>query len=54
MQPNLIALLFVMLTAAAAAQNKVLTVADFETGNVSQLGTQKAQSDSIINMKAAD
>ncbi len=47
MQSHLLALFFVVLTATAHAQSKVLTVADFETGDVSQLGTQKAQSDSI-------
>ncbi len=48
MQSHLLAFLFITLTAAAQAQSKVLTVADFETGDVSLLSMQKAQSDSII------
>ena len=47
MKSFLFALFFVALTAAAHAQSKVLTVADFETGDVSQLPTQKALDDSI-------
>lgn len=47
MKSCLLAFLFIALTAAAQAPSKVLKVADFETGDVSQLGTQKAQSDSI-------
>jgi polysaccharide lyase-like protein len=47
MKSSLLVFCLLTLTAAAQAQNKVLMVADFETGDVSQLGTQKAQSDSI-------
>lgn len=47
MKSSLLAFCLVTLTLAAHGQQTVLTVADFETGDVSQLSTQKAQSDSI-------
>lgn len=47
MKYSLFVFSFFALTAIARAQSPVLKVADFETGDISQLGTQKAQSDSI-------
>lgn len=45
--PTCLLILFVMLTAALHAQSTMLKVADFETGDLTQLTTQKAQEDSI-------
>ncbi len=47
MKSSLLPFCLLALIFSAHAQSKVLTVADFETGDISQLGTQKAQSDSI-------
>lgn len=47
MKPHLLTFLLISLTAAAQEPSGLLRVADFETGDVSQLGTQKAREDSL-------
>jgi hypothetical protein len=47
MKPVLALIYLASLAASADAQQNLLKVADFETGDLSQLGTQKAKEDSI-------
>lgn len=47
MKPLLFALCLMAVAASVPAQTGLLTVADFESNDLSQLGTQQAQSDSL-------
>lgn len=47
MNTTLFALCVVVIVSSAGAQSSLLTVADFESNDLSQLGTQKARADSL-------
>ena len=47
MKPALFTLCLMAIVSSAPAQTSLLTLADFESNDLSQLGTQQAQADSL-------